>query len=55
MQHRQKNEDMKRKVEHIKNALSFLRSEARKCDLLQTDNSLSIAEIIIDMEIKKIK
>lgn len=53
MQHSQQNEDMERKAENIKNALSFLRSEARKCGLLQTDNSLSIAEIIINMEIKK--
>ncbi|ARW16392.1 hypothetical protein KOEU_17830 [Komagataeibacter europaeus] len=53
MQHRQQNEDMEKKAENIKSALSFLRSEARKCGLLQTENSLSIAEIIINMETEK--
>ncbi|WP_154670685.1 hypothetical protein [Komagataeibacter diospyri] len=47
------NEDIKTKAKDIKSALSFLRMEAKKCGLTQTDNSLSIAEIIINIEMKE--
>ncbi len=53
MQHNNMNEDTKTKANDIKAALSFLREEARRCGLTQTDNSLSITEIIINIEINK--
>ncbi|GBQ51476.1 hypothetical protein ACM0P6_15295 (plasmid) [Komagataeibacter sucrofermentans] len=53
MQHNNMNEDTKTKANDIKAALSFLREEARRCGLTQTDNSLSITEIIINIETNK--
>ncbi|GAB6968865.1 hypothetical protein JCM25156A_29030 [Komagataeibacter kakiaceti JCM 25156] len=53
MQHNERDDEFTQKANNIKNALSFLREEARKCGLYNTDNSLYIAEIIINIEMGK--
>ncbi|MCE2576695.1 hypothetical protein [Komagataeibacter sp. FNDCR2] len=50
MLHNEKISDVHIKAQQIKEALRFLRKEARKYGLHKTENSLSITETIIDKE-----